>query len=168
MITPKSLSIILVRVLSLYLILQGLSILPAFYSISSSETFLLEPQYVSIAIGVIIWLLANPISRLIVSKESRLAETTNGLSKNQIEVLVMSFIGLILIVHAIPNLASLITYRKVAATLTSDPIIEVKTLATYKSSLVYNIVKILIGAYLLLFSRQFMGLINKLRNKKSI
>jgi hypothetical protein len=165
MITPNHISIISIRILSLYLILQGLSILPTFTRISSSELFLLDPQYILIILGIIIWILAKPISKFIVGKETIPHDSTNTFSINQIEVFIFSIVGLILLVHAIPQLFSLITYRKVVATLNLDPVIEIQALATFKSSLVYNIVKIFIGLYLLCFSKHFTDFVNKIRNK---
>ena len=168
MITPIQLSTILIRILSLYLILQGLSILPAFSSISSSEAIFLDPQYVMIFLGIIIWILAKPLTRLIVSEESITYDNTNNFSITQIEVLIFSIVGLALIVHAIPRLFSLITYRIAAATLTADPILKIQALATFKSSLAYNILRIFFGAYLLFFSNHLVELIDKIRNKKKI
>ena len=93
------------------------------------------------------------------------SDNINQISMGEIELLIFSVVGLVVIVHAIPQLFSLITYRKAADALADDPIIKIQALATFKSSLVYNILKIIIGAYLLCFSKQITGLITKYRNK---
>ncbi len=165
MITSIQLSVILIRILSLYLILQGISILPAFYRVSSSEAFYLDPQYIIIVLGIIIWIFASPISRFMLGKESTPSDTINNFSINQFEILMFSTVGLVLVVHVIPQLFSLIIYRKAAATLASDPIIKVQALATFKSSLVYNTLKLFFGAYLLFFSKHLIESIDRFRNK---
>ena len=65
--TPRVIAIIAVRILALYLILSGLAVFPAFIRVNFAEFFLLDPQYIIIIMGILIWFLAKPIANRIIT-----------------------------------------------------------------------------------------------------
>ncbi len=164
--TPRVIAIIAVRILALYLILSGLAIFPAFTKTGFSGFFLLDPQCLFIILGVILWLLAKPIANRIVSDEtSSTKQPKSQFSKQQIEVIIFTVVGLLILVYGIPQLVSMIIYRKSVAPLVADPLIKIKEVASFKSALAYQIIEIVIGAYLLIFPHHFVKALENLRGK---
>jgi len=164
--TPRVIAIIAVRILALYLILSGLAVFPAFIRVGSSKSFFLDPQYIIIIMGIITWFLAKPIANRIISDETSTTKRSKSrFTQYEIEVIIFSIVGLLLLAKAIPQIFSLITYRKSIASLSSDPIIEIQAVASFKSSLIYHIIRIIIGAYLLIFPHHFVKALENLRSK---
>ena len=88
---------------------------------------------------------------------------TSSLSREQIEQVIFSIVGLIIVVVAIPGLLGLFAYHRSLDSLNSDLTVKIQATASLRSYLVGYIAKIIIGLFLLCFPNIVAGLPGRVR-----
>ncbi len=160
---------ILLRVLATYIFLQALSILPMGVMVGSVNPvlFLFSHEFTSFIISLILWFSAKPIAKLMtrdLSQHFPDNDLPNDFS-HELEPLIFSCIGLVLIVTAIPQLVNMVVYHSAVSNITNDPTLTTEAIASTKAFTARFIAKIIIGLLLVLFSNKCWIIIAKMRNK---
>lgn len=165
MITKQEIVAISIRILALYMFLQGLSILPMSVTIGTANpvSFLISHEFVTFLISVILWIIAFPLAKFMLKEKINSPEMSSSLSRETIEQTVFSIVGLIIAAVSIPGLSSLFAYHSALDSLNSDPSFKVEALAGFKGHLVRYIIQIIIGLFLLFYSNIVTGLIGRIR-----
>ncbi len=167
MVTKQEIAVILIRILAAFLLLQALSILPmsVIYGTADPVMFLVSHEFTTFIISMTLWFTARPLSRLMVRNISN----NNGINSNppntQVEPIIFSAIGLIILSTAIPQLVSIITYNSSIDMIGNDPTLKAQALASSKAFTARYIAKLLVGFSLLFFSDKLCELIEKVRTK---
>jgi len=166
MTTKQEAAVILIRILASYMFLQALSILPVSATVATVDPvmFLISHEFVTFIISATIWLLAKPLSRFMVkdlpSSEKEISLTPLN---SQIEPLIFSTIGLIILVTAIPQLVGMLTYNNAINMIGDDPVLQAKVIASSKSFTVSYLAKCIVGCSLLFFSGKLSKVLQKIR-----
>lgn len=111
----QSLSIILIRLLSIYLVASSLLFLPELVSIQyfGPTEFILSPATLMWITAIVLWILAPKISTLLIRNNSKSTTSSQISVSNNLEKLIFLVIGLILIVESLPVLTNLISYNNI-------------------------------------------------------
>ena len=167
MITKQDIAIIVIRILALYMFLQGLSILPmsVTYGTRDPISFLISHEFVIFLISAILWLSARPLSRYLVSDKTISSEISSNISREPLEQMIFSIVGLILIVVTIPALSGSIAYHMNIDENLPDLTYRSKALAGIKSHYINYLLKLLLGFLLLCFPDLITGMIRSVRGK---
>ncbi|CAB1058041.1 hypothetical protein D1BOALGB6SA_2797 [Olavius sp. associated proteobacterium Delta 1] len=153
MITKQDIAIIAIRILALYMFLQGLSILPMSVTFGTRDpiSFLISHEFVIFLISAILWFSARPLSRFFVSDKTTSSEILSNFSRESVEQMIFSIVGLILIVVTIPALSGSIAYHINIDENLPDLAYRSKALAGIKSHYINYLLKLLLGFLLLCF-----------------
>jgi heme/copper-type cytochrome/quinol oxidase subunit 2 len=166
--TKHDIAIILIKVLSLYLLLQSLSILPTYVQIySETPTFLLtSQQFLSFILSILLWFLAPFLAKTMIKKHNSKPEQISNFSGIDFEQILFSAIGLILLAISIPGAISIISYNvAINSTEVKDIATKVHIEASSSSFLAKYIAGIFLGCVFLVFSKILTQKIEMFRNK---
>jgi len=166
----KQLSLLGIRIVSIYLIAQGISNIPNMHLIVSAYapddnygivvlgsilTAILSP----LIIGMVLWFIAPKICKYIIDS-NQTSETNIPLNVNQFQSTVLILIGVYIIATKLPFSISL-TYQLFTDT------IEINGIQSFKDQLLYNTISInmqsALGLLLLFSSNNISILLSKIR-----
>ncbi|MDH3974652.1 MAG: hypothetical protein OEV42_10285 [Deltaproteobacteria bacterium] len=167
MITKQDIAIILIRVLAAYMLLQALAILPMSVLISTADPvmFLISHEFTTFVISTILWFSAPRLSKVMVKDSTNSSEHPEGLEGRQVESLIFSTIGVILVAVSIPALANMVAYHRTISTFEVDAVSKAQMVAGSKGFITKYIVKIAVGIFLIFFSEKLCHLLSKGRNR---
>jgi uncharacterized membrane protein len=167
MITKQDIAIILIRVLAAYMLLQALSILPMSVTIGTANPvmFLISHEFTTFVISAILWFFAPSLSKVMVKDSTVAPKNPQGLEDRQVESLIFSTIGLILVVVSIPALANMVAYNTTIGTYEVDAATKAQMVASSQGFTTKYIVRIILGVFLILFSEKLCSLVANIRNK---
>lgn len=166
MISLQDFTIILIRILAAYMLLQALSILPMSITIGTANSvmFLISHEFVTFIISTSLWFLAPWLSRKMVKGLAIHSKPTRPLSRYQIEALIISSVGLIILVLSIPQLVNMVTYNN-SLVMIDDPALKAQVVASSKGFTGRYIAKMLVGIFCLFFSEKLSFFIQQARKK---
>ena len=165
MITKQDIAIILTRILALYMFLQGLSILPmsVTYGTRDPISFLISHEFVVFLISAILWLSAKPLSKYLGTNKTNFSERPPNLTRESIEEMIISIVGLILIVVTIPALTGSIAYHLSIDENLPDLSFRSKAIVGIKSLYIGYVMKLLLGFILLCFPNIIKDMVRRVR-----
>jgi len=168
MITKQDIAIILIRILSLYLMLQSLSILPMSIRIyTPTPIFLLiSHEFVSFILSIVLWFFAPYLAKTMTKETTCNSNGSYGFNNVQFEQLLISAMGLILLAISIPGAVGMVSYHAaIVTTEVVDLAIQTQVEVSAKSFLAKYIAGILLGMFFLVFSKMLANQLDTLRNK---
>lgn len=168
----RDLAFMAIRILSIYLFILGLNhlvnilefALPTYMQVIDYETTYTEvffvigiPTFILLVSSVVLWFLADKLSRFIIPKSSSESEGISMQSK-EIEAFVLSVIGLILLVLSFTSIARMVLNY---INLMDQGIVSDRLGFIY--SLVEQVIRFLLGLILLFKAEGFALMLRKIR-----
>jgi len=163
--SATDLSKIMIRILALFFILQGLAVLPTAVVIHLADPlWFIDQSLLCVIFGIILWLVADPLSRKMVSSEKTGEElNVSALSEDKIQQILIAMLGLILVVFSIPPIISVTKYC------ISPPPVDTISLEAQRAGAYGHLIKyfarLFLGFLLVAFPRQVARLLDGLRRK---
>lgn len=110
--SAKIFTIIIIRLMSIYVLLQAASILPTSFNITMLDPiiFLLNPSFVMAVLAVILWLVAPRIAKEIIKEHDDISISATSELIPHIEALIFLSLGLILVTSSFPSLMGGVTF----------------------------------------------------------
>lgn len=173
----RGIAFLAVRVIAIYLFIMGVNHLinlieytiPAFFQFMKRDTNVFElflliglPALILLFCGIFMWMCAEKISLYLIPRALLEEEIEGGFRSKQIEGFVLSVIGLILLISSSTSLVRmLIQYFTIQGQgLTFNQL-------GYESSLVEQIIRVILGILLLVKAEVFAQWLRKLRAKQT-
>ncbi len=158
--SAKLFTLISIRLMSLYLALQGLSVLPTFFTVYTSNelTILSSPVVIFFLLSLILWFTAPLIVPVMIKEyEDENIDLTNSY---KLEVVLLIIIGFYIVSVELPRLVGLgFSYVNLEE-------IDIETLTIIKGNIIESTLKLLLGVLMVVFSNTLgTNLYQKLRRK---
>ena len=166
MMNKRDISILLIRILALYLFLQALSVLPMSIKVGVTESifFIISQEFIIFLLSAFLWFAAPYLSKIILKEQSDCTEANYHLEWETFEYVLFSFVGLILIVVAIPGFSGILMWKLAYNSFEPDIVSKSEAIAGYYSHITKYIMEFFIG--LILFIRpNFITSIKRLIRK---
>jgi len=93
------------------------------------------------------------------------SDPADSLTSYQVEPIIFSTIGLILVAVSIPALANMVAYNSAIDSLSPDEAMRINMIASSKGFTARYIARIIVGLFLIFFSQKLCGWITKVRKK---
>ena len=131
------------------MLLQALSILPMSFSYGTDNPvrFLISHEFTTFVISTILWFTAPRLSKVMVKEATSSPEQAETIANYQVESLIFSTIGLILVVVSIPALANMVAYNSAIGTFEVEAISKAQMVASSKGFTTKYIVRIVVGIF---------------------
>lgn len=148
------------------MLLQALSILPMSVSFGTANpvTFLISHEFTTFVISSVLWFSAPWLSNKMVKGITPPSEAAKPLSSYQIEALIISTVGLVILAVSIPQLVNMVAYNN-SIGMIDDPALKAQVIASSKGFTGRYISKIIFGLFLLFFSEKLCLVVAKVRKK---
>ena len=168
-ISANQLATIGIRLLAIYVAVQGIVALPGGFNTSLDWTWwveqvpiykfiILASLFTPVLFGLLLWAVAEPFSRLVVgSPENELTESAVNL--DEMQAVVLSTAGLLIIISQLPMLVS-----QVNALYQTSVTVPEDVRQSIVMGLVPMIIKILLGLLLVTTSNFWVRLLERIRN----
>lgn len=158
---------LIIRLLSLYLFLQGLSFLPmtlSMYTPKGQNTFLYQsPTFLILVFSIILWAFSNPISAFISKGFNFSLESDEPINGYSLEYVLISLVGLFIIVTTIPSMFGLISYHYSMGSLANVFSHKAEIMSSFYMDLTKHTAKIILGLILIVLSKKITNLFRNIR-----
>lgn len=162
----RYISTIALRMMALFFFIMSINLLPnliiqlVYYKDKADMLLSMAMVIPLLILSIMLWIFANGISEYIV-KETTEVDEANDINYRNIAVLTFAAIGIYTIVQSLPQLISILVAYKVLVAQGMDGVSRM--FGSYISRIIGEIIKILLGLWLLLGSQGITNAVKALR-----